>query len=837
MSALRKFRRKVFSGPVDPRMVFSRFKEVLESNTRALEIITDMGEKLGGEYIFDIVYVKKSYDELYAAIDEAIKKFNQLTHGRYDVEGVFRGIDGIIRKSIYQEDYLPAKTVLFFDEIGWEAARDAGAKNCRLAELKNSPGLNVPNGFAATSRAYDDYIRHNGIEKKIRQLAASDDRERLSAEIRDAILNGGFPGPLSSDFDRAVSRLKELAGENGFVAVRSSAEEEDGDISFAGQFATVLNVPLEAEKMKAAYKKVIASLFSDPAVSYQLQFGYTPGRMRMPVGFVLMVDAAASGVLYTADPASGEEKIVVNSSWGLGSPVVEGRVGPDVFVLNKGPVSLLESRPGGKEFMLVPVKEGGVEEAPTPAELKGQLSLNVSGLLELAGISLAIEGIYRRPQDIEWALGKDGKFHVLQSRPLRISIEKTRPSEAGIENPVLMKDRGFVVQQGVAAGRVFLLKNENELDRVPKGAILVAKHDSPAFVRVMTGISAIITETGAPASHMASLCREFRLPTVVNAGDATKKLEHGREVTLAAADGGYAIYDGIARELLAEARRGSPGVEGLYEFRKKRYIMRFISMLNLVNPLTDEFTPEKCRTMHDILRFMHEKSVQELIESSRRAGGGFALKKLEMAVPAGIQVVDIGGGLSPETGETAHLDDIESVPFRAILEGMLYPGAWQEAAVGLHARDFLSSMMRMEDITSGGAAYAEKNIAVISREYVNLSLRFGYHFNLVDSFCTERAASNHIYFRFVGGATDISKRSRRIRLIEAVLREYGFVSSAKGDLIVARISNIAKEEALRVLDRAGRLIAFTRQLDAVLERDDQVEEFKRRFLENNFRIG
>jgi len=464
--------------------------------------------------------------------------------------------------------------------------------------------------------------------------------------------------------------------------------------------------------------------------------------------------------------------------------------------------------------------------------------------LRLAGLAIDIERYFKRPQDIEWALGKDGKLYILQSRPLRITEADIRPkkdlslSELSKKYPVLIKDKGYVVQKGIAVGRVFILKNAEEIDGLPKGVILVARNDSPQFVRAMPYVSAIITDTGAPASHMASICREFRIPTIVNTREATHLLQHGQEITLYAdEEGSFAVYDGLLDEMIAFREEARQALEELYEFRRKKYIMRFISPLNLVNPLTDEFTPKKCKTMHDVLRFMHEKSVQELIEASMNIAGKGGLKKLELPIPAGIHVIDIGGGLHMESGEKATLDQVVSEPLRAVVQGMLHPGAWHSEAVALQARDFLTSMMRMEEITSEGIKYASRNVAVISGEYLNLTLRFGYHFNLLDCFCSEKAANNHIYFRFVGGATDISKRSRRIRLIAEILKEYGFNSSTKGDLIIARLSHIEKDEILNILDMAGRLIAFTRQLDAVLNDDSDIERYKKNFFKENFTLG
>jgi pyruvate,water dikinase len=399
-----------------------------------------------------------------------------------------------------------------------------------------------------------------------------------------------------------------------------------------------------------------------------------------------------------------------------------------------------------------------------------------------------------------------------------------------------------VVQRGAAAGRVFIVREPAELDGVPRGAVLVARHDSSLFVRVMPFVSAIITETGTPTSHMAALSRELKVPTIVNAGNVTQILKQDEEVTVYAGENNaVGVYKGIVREILARAQQDSAGMENIYEFRKKRYILRYVSPLNLIDPLMEEFTPEGCKTMHDILRFIHEKAVAELVESARkesaRLRGSEKVVKLDIPIPAGILMMDMGGGLDVGRDEKkATFEQVTSVPLRAIVKGMMHPGVWHSEAVSLGVNDFLSSMMRMSDIVSDSERFAGYNVAVISKEYVNLSLRFGYHFNMLDCYCGEFARNNHIYFRFVGGATDITKRSRRVELIATILREYGFGITTKGDLIVARLTNIGREEMEHILDQTGRLIAFTRQLDALLRDEGDVGYYAQRFLTGDYEV-
>ena len=345
------------------------------------------------------------------------------------------------------------------------------------------------------------------------------------------------------------------------------------------------------------------------------------------------------------------------------------------------------------------------------------------------------------------------------------------------------------MQKGAATGPVFIVRNEQDLDAVPRGAILVARHDSSHFVRVMTEVSAIITDIGTPTSHMAALCREFRIPTVVNAGNATQMLAQGQEITVQVESEGATLYQGLVRELVEQGAIDSQKMEELFEFRKKRYLLRYISPLNLVDPLRDEFTPQACKTMHDLLRFIHEKSVAELIENAEKVKNSEI--RLDLPIPAGIMLIDIGGGLNNPKGlKQVGPERITSLPLKAIIAGMTRPGIWRSDAVPLNVNDFMSSMLRMPDIMSDSGGRVESNMAVISREYANISLKFGYHFIVLDCFCSENTRNNHIYFRFTGGATDMTKRSRRLQLIAEILGEYGFNIKTKGDLIVARLANI-----------------------------------------------
>ncbi|NOZ68272.1 MAG: hypothetical protein GXP46_03290, partial [Deferribacteres bacterium] len=563
--------------------------------------------------------------------------------------------------------------------------------------------------------------------------------------------------------------------------------------------------------------------------------------MAMSVGCVKMVDAAASGVMYSSDPNNlNNDVVIISANWGLGKTVVDGSVDADHFIVRKEePYEILEKKTGKKELKAVAVKEGGIREVSVPPGEQERPCLSDEQIRELARQAVLIEHYMKKPQDIEWSIDKRGEVFILQSRPLKISspASTTRNIISSLQKyPVLMENRGKIARRGIGAGRVFILRQLEDLKNFPPGSVLVAKHDSSHFIKVMPKASAIITDTGTPTSHMSNIAREFQVPTIVNTGIGTSILKHGQEITVDAEDN--RIYDGIVKELLKYRITDEIPLMELEEFRLLQKMLRYITPLNLIDPLLENFTPENCRTFHDIIRFIHEKAIAELVDIDRYKEvlrNNIAVK-LDVPIPTGIFMIDIGGGLNLKgKGNKASFEEIASIPFRAIVGGMMHPGVWHSEAVSMKINDFMSSMLKMPDVSA--MSYLGENVAVISREYVNLSLRFGYHFNMIDCYCSDNIRDNHVYFRFVGGATDITKRSRRAELIGSILKEFNMRTNLKGDLIIARTDNITRPEMEELLDHLGRLIAYTRQLDALLDDDSVVDRYVRNFLEGNYRIG
>jgi pyruvate,water dikinase len=201
-------------------------------------------------------------------------------------------------------------------------------------------------------------------------------------------------------------------------------------------------------------------------------------------------------------------------------------------------------------------------------------------------------------------------------------------------------------------------------------------------------------------------------------------------------------------------------------------------------------------------------------------------------------IVDLGGGLDDDApSPTVGPDRVTSAPLRALLSGLLTKGVWATDPAAMDLDGFMASITRPVALSGPLAADPELNLAIISDEYLNLSLRLGYHFNVIDCYLGQATNDNYIYFRFAGGVTELARRSRRATLLKKILERYDFVVEGEGDLVIGRIKKIPTEELVERLRMIGRLIGFTRQLDVYLRDDGLVEQCLEAFMEGRSYAG
>ncbi|HHR6020312.1 TPA: phosphoenolpyruvate synthase [Providencia alcalifaciens] len=456
--------------------------------------------------------------------------------------------------------------VLWYNQLGMNDVDRVGGKNASLGEMitnLSDLGVSVPNGFATTAQAFNDFLEQSGVNQRIYNLLDEtdiDDVNQLAvagAQIRQWVIDTPLTPALEKDIRDAFLQLSEGEAEASF-AVRSSATAEDmPDASFAGQQETFLNVQ-GIEAVLVAIKHVFASLFNDRAISYRVHQGYDHRGVALSAGVQRMVrsDLASSGVMFTIDTESGFDQVVfITSAYGLGEMVVQGAVNPDEFYVHKP--TLKNNKPaivrrtlGSKKLQMVYAdsKEHGkqVKIEDVPEALRNRFSLTDLEVEELARQALQIEKHYGRPMDIEWAKdGHNGRLYIVQARP-----ETVRSNQQVMERYQL-KDQGQVLVEGraighrIGAGTVKVIHNLSEMDRIQPGDVLVTDMTDPDWEPIMKKAAAIVTNRGGRTCHAAIIARELGIPAVVGCGDATDTLKENQEVTVSCAEGDIGfVYDG-----------------------------------------------------------------------------------------------------------------------------------------------------------------------------------------------------------------------------------------------------------------------------------------------------
>ncbi len=411
-------------------------------------------------------------------------------------------------------------------------------------------------------------------------------------------------------------------------------------------------------------------------------------------------------------------------------------------------------------------------------------------------------------------------------------MDKNRLITAAQRYPVLLKDRGVIASRGIGAGAVFQVQSEEDSQHFPRGAVLVLKHTSPRMSKIVPLASAVVTDIGAVTGHMATICREFRVPTIVDTGSATQVLKPGMEVTVDAEEN--VIYRGIVKELLTVQLIDRIPYEETYEFKLLRRLLKKVSILNVADPQSADFDPAHCKTFHDIIRFAHEMAVRRIAQGIHPSQLGFihSLTKVKLPIPLDLTILDIGGGIRPAISSSEiTLAEITCAPLSILLRALIEPGVWQSQPVDLDLKGFMSSFSRQAATSSFSTDRLNVNLAIVSQEYLNLNLGLGYHYNLIDGNMSDDRDSNYIYFRFLGGVTEVTRRTRRVKLLAQILEKNDFAVESKGDLITGRIKKIDRpsmEDKFRLI---GRLIGYTRQLDVSLRQDNDIDFFTNQFLQ------
>ncbi|MCB0542519.1 MAG: phosphoenolpyruvate synthase [Saprospiraceae bacterium] len=459
-----------------------------------------------------------------------------------------------------------------FSEITIHDLATVGGKNASLGEMFSQltpRGIQVPDGFAVTSDAYRFFLKENGLQKSLDNLLGELDKQHFSnlddigRRARTAILEASMPGSLSAAISTAYRDLCDREGRGITLAVRSSATAEDlPSASFAGQLESFLNIDGAANLIQTVHR-CFSSLFTGRAIKYREDQGFGNIDVAISVGVQKMVrsDLASSGVAFTLDPDTGFDKVVViNSIYGLGENIVQGRSTPDEFVLFKPHVDtgfqpVIQKKTGDKEWTMVYAGSGKgsetIENVQTPPEKRDVFSVSDDDVTALGKWCVAIEQHYGKPMDIEWAKdGKTGRLYIVQARPETVHAGSSaravvRTFKITSKGPKLAS--GIALGEKIAFGKARLLRSPKEAHLLQEGEVLVTDITNPDWDPIMKRAAAIVTNKGGRTSHAAIVARELGTVAVVGCGDATDKIHDGDMVTVSCAEGktGF-IYAGKA---------------------------------------------------------------------------------------------------------------------------------------------------------------------------------------------------------------------------------------------------------------------------------------------------
>jgi pyruvate, water dikinase len=830
------------------KVVFENFKQILEGNNNALDLISQMEDLLSGEYVFDINFIIKITHQLSEEVYKVIRNINDISNNKYSellrrYEQIRNQIELIISRQPNSAEF---KNCVTYNDINSLDLEMVGAKNANLGEVRNYLNLFTPSGFIITTHAYNTLMEQKNLWQEIKTLyqRCFVDKKQTVIEYDKAIdelfSSISLPVEIEQSIKMNLRAIRtDFKNKKLRLAIRSSAYGEDEEkLSFAGQFDSVLNCP--PEKVFDAYFSVVASRFKSRTILYNTEYALDRKVLPMAVGVQELVPAKTSGVVYTVDPNEEiADDLLISAKFGFGADLVSGISDADVYKVSRLDTSKYTIKNiAQKRTQLTSSDIGGLNESPLDIQYAETACLSTGQIAEISETALLLDRYFKRPLDIEWCFDEDGRLFILQCRPLTIK-RKTSVTTENLKKilsnkKILLNKEGQVAQRGIAAGKVHHVREGDDLLAFPPGAIAVTNFTTPRLSGIIRKAKAIITDTGSSTGHMATVAREFGVPLIVNTNLATSVLAEGAEITVDAEDN--IIYEGIIKELLSYNSEAEDVFRELKEYRMIRQILLRISPLLLIDIKSKLFSAKNCRTYHDILRFCHEKAVKELINLNMSSNQlkGIKTKKIQLPIPLGLSIIDLGGGLEndPSAKLIESLNQVRSIPMLSVLKGLTSPGVWTTQPVQLGFGDLISSMTRYS-VMERTEKSSGQNLAVISEKYMNLSLRLGYHFNVVDSYISDNINDNYIYFRFVGGVTETGRRHLRALLIKNILDRLNFKVQVKGDLVTARIKKWESEKILQILEQIGRLIGFSRQLDTQMQNNDSVQTYLNKFFNKN----
>jgi pyruvate,water dikinase len=824
------------------QMRYRGLRRLLATNSDMLDLMADLEADLR-HFQPDQHQIRQPILKLLDGSLLLAENLNVLTRQKYrTLYEVHRQIDGAVRQYLRRSAPAPETQQLMIplDEANTARLGEVGGKAAHLGELRLVMPEAVPSGFVISTAGYRLFLEENNLYGSIRTLLRAMSlitdrdlfRERLAA-IRALFAANPVPRRIAEAIADGVMQFP-LPWPTHW-AVRSSAVGEDGRLSFAGQFDSKLHVP--TNEMQNAYTEVIASRFSERAMLYRLIGGFTEVETPMAVLFLPMLQARVAGVLYTRDPRDPSAgRMLINSVRGLADDLVRGQAVADTFLVDRTrPGIILEQHLATRPVLLNRLDNKERQETTGPSDLSENPSLSSDEVKKLVETALHVEQYFGGPQDIEWLFTGDLKLMMVQARRLRLKEQGMHASrEAEARQPLLEGE--MTIFPGRAVGPAQVVQSLDELNESTEGVILVVKQATPELGAVLPYLAGVIVEQGNPGGHAATLIREFGIPALFGAENAGNRVRTGQILSLDANQ--RKVFEGV---LWPEVReRVKARILRAHSGNPTGPLHDLLLALNLTDPLSLSFRARNCKSVHDIIRFTHEKAVAAMFDLGDEATGPGrrATWRVDTGIPLNLSLLDLGGTILPTTRDKRSAvkpSEIQSIPFQALWQGISHPGVSWAGRSQVSASGFMSVMSAsMADRSAAVRRLGTPNYVIVAPEYLNFNARLAYHFTMVDALVSEVSENNYVNFRFRGGGAGAARRDLRARFLKEVLLRQNLNVDRRGDLVTAWLRRYPMQTSEEKLTMLGKLMACARQLDMLLENQASVDHYVDRFLNGDY---
>ena len=817
---LKRWTYNIFAPDLLQREIYEAFKRLLAHDRSCHELMADLQDLYYQKTPTEWIRVVQLYDRLSIVVAAMLKELSIITPENVsDLQSYFKKFDSYSRFLLEPKPSVTTPPYVLWLGDPRITPSLTGNKAANLSIIKQTFEYHVPSSFVITAHGWHVLVEYNNLRDEIDSLCCSLDPHdsnsiRETSRTLIAMITGAkIPPELDDVLREATAEIVATTKGRGesLFAVRSSAVNEDGINSFAGQYRSVLDS--RVQDIRTNYLYVLASKYTPRALLYRIAAGISDREASMAVLVMEMIAPKAAGVMYTEDPTGEfEQTISIYSVSGQGEKLVGGTAPSHRTLFNK--------------------KSREISDQSEMTHLYRDESLH------LVDIACDLENHFGTSQDIEWAVDADTTY-ILQSRPLKTERAVSMEDVAGPDSHQqdgkepdlpLLYHGGLTAARGTGVGRVYVLSEQGSQLLPEENNILIVENIPASLIVILPKCTGVIARRGSVASHFSTICREFGVPLLVCAEGISEKITQGQVVTLDADR--QQLFEGYD-PLYSLASEASNTKKTMPFYRRLQPILDFITPLNLLDPGEPTFAPEFCRSFHDIVRYTHEKGVQAMFALGKFGSRKNSRKHVTTQLPFDLYLIDVegdalaGGG----TEKNVTVEQVNSTPFQALWRGLSHPSiAWGDHEY-YNWKEYDSAAM------TDGFAFKNKtesaSYAICGNDYLNLNMRFGYHFTLIDTLCGENSDQNYCSIRFAGGGGTFEGRYYRLEFIEAILKKVGFQVTTKVDLIDARLDGIPVHEMSQALTMLGRMLGTTKLMDMVLKDEDSVRYHLEKFFDCN----